>query len=170
MIIKPKLNYRKEQPYAAIRTQVPIPFGKYLPPLWQEVQAWMKSSAISPSGPPFIRYLTTDMSKKLDIEVGFPVAAAFAAGSAGSGRISAGVIPAGNYAVMVYTGSYRGKGLYKATVALLEWAKENAIRWDISLVDQTEWWGGRVEWYLTDPQEEPDPKKWQTELAFRVAD
>jgi hypothetical protein len=43
MITKPKLDYRKEQPYAAIRTQVPIPFGKYLAPLWQEVQAWMKS-------------------------------------------------------------------------------------------------------------------------------
>ena len=31
MITRPKLNYRKEQPYAAIRTQVPIPFGNISP-------------------------------------------------------------------------------------------------------------------------------------------
>jgi len=166
MITKPVLKYRRAQPYVAIRTQVPIPFGEYLPPLWEEVQAWLKSEAIAPCGPPFLRYLTTDMSKNLDIEVGFPVAAAVKP----SGRLSAGAFPAGNYAVLMYTGSFKGTGLYQATVTLLDWAKANQIKWDTSLVDQTEWWGGRIEWYLTDPQDEPDPEKWQTELAFRVAD
>jgi effector-binding domain-containing protein len=164
MITEPKLEHRNEQHYAAIRTQLPIPFGKYLAPLWDEVHAWLKSKDIASSGAPYIRYLTTDMSKKLDIEVGFPVSTAV------SGDTSTGVLPAGRYAVLMYTGSYKGKGLYNATVALLEWANEKGIVWQTSTVDSIVWWGGRVEWYITDPKVEPDSKKWQTELAFLVAD
>ncbi len=164
MISQPRLEYRKEQYYIAIQTQVPVPFGKYLNPLWDEVQSWMESRGIPRSGAPFIRYLTTDMTKKLDIEVGFPVAAAVA----GDERITFGVLPAGKYATLTYTGPYKGNGVYKANVALLEWADENHIAWKTSQIDNVEWWGGRVEWYLTDPKEEPDTKKYQTELAFLV--
>ena len=166
MITVPKIEPRPAQPTLGIRTQVPIPFGKYIPPLYAEVQAWMQKRAIVSTGAPFIRYLTTDMSKLLDIEAGFPVAAQIS----GDERVLGGVIPAGSYAVMLYTGPYRGKGLYKATVALLEWAKEHGVTWQTSTIDGTEWWGGRLEWYLTDPTLEPDPKKWQTELAFLIKD
>ena len=160
------LEYRDAQPYAAIRLQAAIPFSKFLAPAWGEVRAWLESIGISPCGAPFIRYLTTDMSARLDLEVGFPVAAALPH----NGHISTGVIPAGKYAVMMYTGPYKGKGLFKATVALLEWAQENHIAWKKSTRDRLEWWEGRLEWYLTDPDQEPDSKKWQTELAFLVND
>jgi hypothetical protein len=30
--------------------------------------------------------------------------------------------------------------------------------------------GSRLEIYLTDPSQEPDMSKWQTQLAFRLAD
>jgi effector-binding domain-containing protein len=166
MITKPKLEHRDKQHFAAIRTQVAIPFGKVLGPLWGEVFAWLGSQGIAPAGAPFIRYLTTDMDKKLDIEVGVPVANA----TSGNDRITAGVFPAGQYATLLYTGPYKGKGLFKATVALLEWAKENNLVWQTSTIDNVEWWGGRIEFYLTDPEKEPDPKKWQTELAFLVAE
>jgi len=65
-----------------------------LPALWKEVFAWLATKGIAPAGAPFIRYLTTDMARKLDLEVGVPVAAAVP----GDGRISAGVFPAGPYA------------------------------------------------------------------------
>ncbi len=71
MVSEPKLEYRDKQHYVAIRTQVPIPFGKYLGPLWEEVSRWLKNEGIVSTGPAIIRYLTTDMSKKLDIDVGF---------------------------------------------------------------------------------------------------
>jgi effector-binding domain-containing protein len=168
MLSKPKLEDRKEQHYVAIRTAVPIPFGKYLAPLWEEVETWLKSQGVPPSihGPAIIRYLTTDMSKKLDIEVGFVVDRALS----GNDRILADVFPAGNYATLLYTGSYKGKGIYKATVALLDWAKDNGIVWNTSTKNGVEWWNGRVEWYLTDPAKEPDTKKYQTELAFLTAE
>lgn len=168
MINEPELQYRKEQHYVAIRTAVPIPFGKYLAPLWREVEAWLGNQGIplSSSGPAIIRYLTTDMSKKLDIEVGFVVDRAMT----GNDRIIADVFPAGNYATLLYTGPYKGKGIYKATVALLDWAKDNGIVWNTSTKNGVEWWNGRVEWYLTDPAREPDAKKFRTELTFLTAE
>jgi effector-binding domain-containing protein len=164
LISKPNLEHRQEQNYLAIRTAVPIPFGKYLQPLWDEVNGWLKSQGIASPGPAIIRYLTTDMSKELDIEVGFVVDEPVP----GNERIIADVLPAGQYTTLIYTGSYRGKGIYKATVALLEWAKENGIVWDTTTKNGVEWWNGRAEWYLTDPTREKNTKKYQTELAFLV--
>ena len=165
MLTKPKLEQRVEQPYAAIRKQVSIPFGPLLSPMWDEVHAWLVSRNLTPAGAPFIRYLTTDMETKLDIEVGFPVAAAVT----GDGRISAGILPAGRYAVLEYTGPYEGDGVFKANVAMMEWAKEQDIVWQISRKDNIEWWVARLEIYLTDSASEPDSNKWQTQLAFLVA-
>ena len=165
MLTKPKLIHRREQPYVAIRTKVPIPFGALLPPMWDEVHAWLVSRNLAAAGAPFIRYLTTDMETRLDIEVGFPVAAAVT----GDGRISAGILPAGRYAVLEYTGPYEGDGVFKANVAMMEWAKEKDIVWYTSTKDNVEWWGTRLEIYLTSPASEPDSNKWQTQLAFLVA-
>jgi DNA gyrase inhibitor GyrI len=104
------------------------------------------------------------MARKLDIEVGWPVAALVP----GDEHILTGTIPAGHYAVMYYTGSYRGKGLYKATVMLMGWAEDNGIVWKKSEIDGIEWWDARFEHYLTDPVEIPDSNKWETELAFMI--
>ncbi len=162
MISTPRLEDRPEQPYVAIPAQVPIPFGKYLNPLWKEVGTWMEKNGIPHAGPPFIRYLTTDMSTRLDIEVGFPVSSVVR----GDRRVTFGVLPPGRYAVLTYTGSYKGKGIFKANVALLEWAEQNGIRWDKTVIENVDHWGSRIEWYLSDPQQEPDTKKYVTELAF----
>jgi effector-binding domain-containing protein len=166
MLTKPGLEHRKESHYLAIRTAVPIPFGKYLQPLWNEVETWLRGQDIPLSawGPAIIRYLTTDMSKKLDIDVGFVVDKPVP----GNNRVIADVLPAGQYATLLYTGPYKGKGIYKATVALLDWAKENGIVWNTSTKNGVEWWNGRAEWYLTDPARETDTKKYRTELAFLV--
>ena len=164
MITEPKLERRKKQNYVAIRMAVPIPFGKYLRPAWDEVYDWLKTKDIKPSGPAIIRYLTTDMSKELDLDVGFTVDKAVK----GSDRITADFLPAGRYGTLLYTGPYKGKGIFKATVALLDWAKANKIKWDISKKKGVEWWNGRAEFYFSDPATEKDPKKFQTELAFLV--
>jgi effector-binding domain-containing protein len=164
MITEPKIERRKEQNYVAIRMSVPIPFGKYLQPAWDEVYDWLKSRDRKPSDPSIIRYLTTDMSKELDIDVGFTVDKAVK----GNDHITADVLPAGKYATLVYTGPYKGKGVFKATVALLEWAQQNKIKWDTSTKKGVEWWNGRTEFYFSDPATEKDPKKFKTELAFLV--
>jgi len=164
MVAEPKIERRKKQPYVALRMAVPIPFGKYLQPAWDEVYEWMKSRGIQPSGPAIIRYLTTDMSKELDLDVGFAIDKAVK----GDQRITADYLPAGKYATLLYTGPYKGKGIFKATVALLEWAEENKVKWNVSKKKGVEWWNGRAEFYFSDPATEKDPAKFKTELAFLV--
>jgi len=162
MITKPRLEYRREQPFVAIRQNVSIPFGHLLSPLWDEVHAWLDAMEVLPSGPPIIRYLTTDMANGLDIEVGFLLDRPIL----GTDRFSADVFPAGHYAALVYSGPYDNDGLVGATGALLDWARQNHIAWQTTMVEHVEWWKARSEIYLTDPALEPDPQKWQTELVF----
>lgn len=164
MMTEPRIERRKKQYYAAIRMAVPIPFGKYLQPAWDEVYDWLTSKEIKPSGPAIIRYLTTDMSKELDIDVGFTVNKALK----GNDRITTDFLPAGRYAVLLYSGPYKGKGIFKATVALLEWAKKNKIKWDISRKKGIEWWNGRTEFYFSDPAVDKDPNNYKAELAFLI--
>jgi hypothetical protein len=42
--------------------------------------------------------------------------------------------------------------------------------WDSWAAGNGEGFGARLESYLTDPQEEPDLAKWETEVAIRLAD
>jgi len=161
----PKIERRPAHSYAAVRMQVPLPFGKYLQPAWAKVDDWLARQGLS-HGPAIIRYWTTDMSAKLDIDVGFVTDHAFPA----SQGIVTDVLPSGRYATLVHIGPYQGKGVYKANVAIIEWAKTNGIGWKTSTIDGVEWWDSRVEWYFNDPATDKDPKKYKTELTFRVAD
>lgn len=165
MISEPRIEIRAAHPYVAVRMRVTIPFGEYLQPAWTKIHHWLTRRGIS-HGPAIIRYLTTEMSGELDIDVGYVVDQAMR----GDDGIIADTLPGGQYATLRYTGPYAGPGVYEANVALVEWAKANGIIWKTSEVDGADWWAGRVEWYLSDPETEPDPEKYQTELTFMVAD
>jgi hypothetical protein len=52
----------------------------------------------------------------------------------------------------------------------LQWGRDRQLRWDMAETSSGERWGCRIESYLTDRQLEPDPTRWKTELAFRLAD
>src|SRR5690348_8066314 len=144
---EPKLEHRDAQPYAAIRKQVTMQeIGAVLPPLIGEVFDFLQRQGLAPAGAPFFRYLVVDMDRQLDMEVGWPIASAVS----GEGHISAGVLPAGRYAVLVHTG--HPEELADATAALLAWGEDNGIRWQMS--DDEKMWGARLESYLTDPAEE----------------
>lgn len=84
------------------------------------------------------------------------------------GDVHAGTLPAGRFAVMTHTGA--PDTLMAAAGELLNWALERGLAFDVSQTDVGERWGCRLEIYLTDPAEQPDASKWQTELAFRLAD
>jgi effector-binding domain-containing protein len=165
MITEPKTEFRHEQPYAGIRTQVTMPeMGKILPPLWGEVYGWLESKGVKPSGAPLWRYRVIDMMAKMEIDVGVPVATAVE----GDKRITVDILPGGHYATLVYTGAY--EGLMQATGKLLDWAEDKGVVWDKwPEGSKGEGWRARVEHYLTDPRKEPDSAKWQTELAFKLA-
>jgi effector-binding domain-containing protein len=134
-----------------------------VPRLFGEVFGWVGQRGLTQTGAPLIRYLVTDMERPLEIEVGVPVGAAVS----GDARVKPGVLPAGRYATLVHTGPY--DRVQHATGALLDWAAKNGIVWQMTTRGDTDVWAARVEYYPTDPQQEPDPEKWVTELAFLVA-
>jgi effector-binding domain-containing protein len=164
MITEPKLEDRPEQPTVGIRTQVPMKaFKKIIPELLGEVFAWTRQHGVVPVGPPFMRFHVINMAGNMDVELGVPVAS----GVPGDGRVAAGAIPAGRYASLVYTGVRDG---IKANAALLDWGAAQGLVWDRHDTATGDAFAGRYESYLTDPDEEPDPKRWETEVAIRVAD
>jgi hypothetical protein len=56
-----------------------------------------------------------------------------------------------------------------ATKALLDWAAEQGLTFDMTPGDDGDRWASRLENYLTDPSQEPDMSQWVTELAFKLA-
>jgi effector-binding domain-containing protein len=166
MSTEPKLEYRAAQHFVAIRAQVVRQeLGALLPPLFGEVLAWLEKKGVAPVGPPFVRYLIVDPEMKMrqiQLEVGVPVGAELP----GNGRVFAALLPAGCYAVFLHTGPY--DGLRDATSQLLAWAEDSGISWRRS--HDGKLWDARIESYVANPVQQPDPEKWRTELAILVED
>ena len=160
----PEITQRPAQPYAGISAWVPWAALGSVADRIPEIFGWLGARGIAPAGPPFFRYHVVDMEGQLKVEAGVPVAAAID----DDGDIRAGTLPAGRFAVMTHTGA--PYTLVAATADLLAWAQERGLTWDMSPTDAGERWGCRVEFYLTNPAEQPDLTKWQTQLAFRLAD
>ena len=163
-ITEPKIEDRTEQPYLAVRREVTMQtLGPTIPQGIKEVLAWMAEHGVAPAGTPFVRYLVIDMERLLEIEVGVPVAHAVS----GDERISAGVLPAGRYASLIYTGLENG---INGNWELLKWGAEKGLVWDSRKTEKGDAFGARLESYLTNPDEEPDQANWETEVAIRLAE
>ena len=164
MSAAPQIVTRAEQPYAAIRGQVTMaeigPFAGRT----GEVFGWLGARGLAPAGPPFLKYNVIDMMRQLEIEAGVPVAAV----TDGDGEVISGVLPAGRYATVTHVG--HPSELLGVTKALLDWAADQGLAWDMSPDGDGERWASRLEISLTDPRQEPDMSKWVTQLAFRLAD
>ena len=164
MFTEPMLEDRSEQHYMGIRTQTAMTaLGDVIPQLLDEVYSWLEKQSVAPAGAPLMRYHVIDMAGKLDIELGVPVASALS----GDDHVALGVLPAGRYGTLIYTGITNG---VQGNKALLDWAAEHGIMWDTYESDKGDGFGARYESYLTDPADEPDQAKWETEVAIRLAD
>jgi len=162
--IAPEIAQRPAQPYAGISAWVTMETIASVAHRIPEIVGWLGAHGIAPAGPPFFRYLVVDMERELLVEVGVPVAS----GVEGDGEIRPGMLPAGRFATMTHTGA--PYTLAAATATLLDWAQAQGLAWDVSRTEKGEHWGCRVEFYLTNPADQPDASKWQTQLAFRLAD
>jgi hypothetical protein len=121
-----------------------------------------------PAGAPFFRYLEI-RGDSMSVQVGVPVpAGAQLSEHAVPFEVQTGTVPAGRYACLTHVGPY--DGLPAATERLLTWADEQCLRFDRDSVDDVDRWVARLEIYLTDPRLETDPNRFETELAFRLAD
>jgi effector-binding domain-containing protein len=160
---EPKLEVRAEQPYVAIPIQIPMREWAKANALVGEVFEWMNRQGIPFVGPPFFRYrILGDMEKNFDLEIGWPVNKAVA----GDGRIIACAMPAGRYATLIHAG--HPDRLEQSHQALQNWVSEQNLTLKNSQQGQEEIWGGRFETFLTNPDEQPDPEQWLTEIAYLV--
>ncbi len=161
MTHQPEIQVRAAQPYVGIPATVTMEtFPAAIDSGFPELFGWLASQGIAPGGPPFIRYLVIDMDADMQIELGVPVSTPVT----GNGRIQAGVLPGGSYAVLRHTGPY--DGLIASNAALQQWAAGQGVRFDTHDTAQGSAWGGRLEFYLTDPSQEPDPARWETDVAY----
>jgi effector-binding domain-containing protein len=164
MIGNPKLEERAAQPYIGIRTLATMQeLSTVIPQTHMEIFGWLRKQGIAPTGAPFIRYYVIDMEGQMDIELGVPVASALP----NYDRISSNVLPAGRYASLIYTGVMNG---IEGNGALLDWGAAQGLVWDKWDTEQGDAFGCRFESFLTDPKDEPDLAKWETEVVIRLAD
>jgi effector-binding domain-containing protein len=169
VITEPKIVKRLEQPYVAIRATMPMSDVDIAAPrLFDEIRTWVSEKGLRLAGAPILKHNVIDMERALELEFGVPTAAHVP----GDGRVISGRLPAGRYATILYRGPYGGTddALYRANAALIGWGMERGVKWDSEQTPAGERFACRLEIYHIGPQSEPDPAKWETEVAIRVSD
>lgn len=164
MVTEPKIQHRNAEHYVAIPAELTMQEMAQTSQIFDQLVAWLAARDIQEYGKLFIRYIVIDMAAKMQLEFGAFLPNAIE----GDAQVVTGVIPEGDYATLVYHGHY--DGLYDANGQMVKWAHEHQVKWDQFDSDKGDGFISRLEIYVTDPEEEPDPAKWETILAFKVAE
>jgi len=169
---QPRLEEHPASPYIGTRARVAdeAEFRRAVDRGFPELFGWLDENDTPPAGPPFIRYLELDeQNEPVEIELGVPVTSRLTL----DGRVRAGSLPAGRYAMLLHVGPYTSASvpdLAAARSELLRWAEQHGVDLERSKTDGGIRFRACVEHYLTDPRSEPDSSKWQTELAYLTAE
>lgn len=152
-----KSTQLKEQPTAVLRETVPMAelrdfFGR----AFGAVMGAVQQQHVQLAGPPFALYrgMPTDV---VDVEAGFPLAAAFARAGGSDTGVTAGTLPAGPAFEALHIGPY--ESLQQTYGAILARMQAEGVTPG----------GAMWEYYLSDPGTEPDQSKWQTLVVWPVA-
>lgn len=163
--LEPRLEDRDEQPYVGIPVEATLSEWGQVNAIIGELMAWLDRRDESLAGPPFYRYdAIGSETEPYAVLVGLPTSDVLD----GDDRVRAGTVPAGTYAVAIHEG--HPDRLEQSHAALQAWAAENGHDLGRRVDGDAETWEGRYERFLTDPDEEPDPEEWSTEIAYRVTD
>ncbi|MEV4115778.1 GyrI-like domain-containing protein [Nonomuraea sp. NPDC049695] len=153
-----------DRPYIGIRKTITMTSFGLVGDRIAGLIGWLAERGVALAGAPFFRYDSINMAEdRLVVQAGVPVATPVE----GEGDVFADVLPAGRYV----TASHHGHPDQLAGVisSVLKWGEEQGLAWDMTEKDGTEHWGCRLEFYQTNPLEEPDMNNWDTELQFRLA-
>ena len=148
-----RITQRTEQSTAGVRAQVPMAeltdfFGR----AFGETMAALQAQGLHPVGPPFGKYYGMP-GETVDVEAGFPVSAPFAA----AGDVVPGSLPGGRTAEATHVGPYDTMESTYATVQQYfvdEKLTPGSVMWES---------------YLSDPDAEPDPSGWRTQICWPIA-
>ena len=174
MSLSPAVVDRQEQPYVGIQEVVTMDTFAKIADRLPGVFDWLGEQGVEPAGPPFFRYNLIDMERRLEVEAGVPVLdptmldPSVLGPAVADGGMFVGTLPAGRYASVAYIG--HPDDLVTLTAELIRWADQEGLAWDMRQTGEGQAWGCRLEIFKTNPVEQPDPNRWETELAFRLAD
>ena len=129
--------------------QVGPALGRLLP----AIAAWLDQGHGVMAGPPYARY-HPGPDGKFELEAGVPVAPPVP----GDDHVRAGILPGGRCAVATHRGHYSG-------------LPETHQRLHRFVAEQGETGAGAPwEIYVTDPETEPDPGRWETLVVLPLAE
>jgi effector-binding domain-containing protein len=143
-----------DQYTAVVRGEIaPAEMPGFLSNAYRAVGEYLRQIHVSPSGPPFARF--TFLDDVVALEAGFPVPYEVA----GEGAVEPSTLPDGPAAVTTHIGRY--EDLAMAVDAVHRWLDEHGFvpagpHWEV---------------YFTDPNAEPDPSRWRTDVVvpYRLA-
>ncbi|WP_433331178.1 GyrI-like domain-containing protein [Spirillospora sp. CA-294931] len=161
MSSQPRIEERPAQAYASMHRKVTMATIAEIADRIPELVGWVLSRGIPMAGAPFLKYDLIAMDGVLEVEAGLPIGGP----AEGDDQVRVASLPAGRYASLTHVG--HPDELVGRTAELLEWAEKSGLSWD---ADDTGRWACRMEVYKTNPAEEPDPARWETELVFKLAD
>ena len=154
MIEPPHLVVTEPQHYAFLRLMCPsAEIQQVMGPGIQEVYAAVAEQGVKPAGPWFTHHLARPVLH-CDFEICVPVAAPFKP----TGRVEAGEWPAMTVARTVYHGRYQG--LPAAWGELEKFVKQQPGRPGSDIWER----------YLVNPNSNPEPSEWRTELNWPLLD
>ena len=175
MLTIPRQIERTPEPFLALRTLVSMAgMPHVLPGRIRYLFDRLRDEGIAPAGPLTFRYNVVDMERELEIDIGVPIAAAVEAPA----DFVRSIIPGGRYLSITYVGPYdtgptdhgEPDGLYGANGVLIGWARDNGTAFDEAPLPRGDVFASRLEIYRIDMSTEPDPAKWETEVAIRLSD
>lgn len=137
------------QPTAVMRGEMPASeVPSWLANCYRTVHDYLRSVGMDPAGPPFARF--TFLGEDMVVEAGFPCPREID----GDGGVEPSVLPEGRAAVTSHFGRY--EDLEVAYLAMQSWLRargysEAGPHWEV---------------YFSDPQVDPDPRHWRTDVVM----
>jgi effector-binding domain-containing protein len=159
---QPSIGKREAQQFAAIATALTMDEFDVVDGLHAEVYGWLADHGATPSGPSFVRILTSDMEAKLDIEVGVLTDDEVT----GDERVVVGSVPSGSYVTLFYKAE-NDRDHFQANVEIQAWAANQGLEWQMGRGRDVDVWGGRFEFFHEDPLSDRDGF---FELTYQITD
>lgn len=170
---QPRVERRPARPYVGIaaRATDEAAFRAAMDDAVPAAFGWAVRHGLRPAGGPVVRYRVVDERR---IPEEGPPPASFeacvpldAAAPGVDGRLLAGELPAGSWVVALHRGGYSGLAALHRIV--LDWAAAEGLRIDRAPAPDGTAYRGAIEHFRVGPFEEPDPWRWETDVAYLLA-
>lgn len=159
-----RAEHREPVTYVALPVTVTMnDIGERIGAAYNQLDVYLASRGINPTGPSLVRYRRLDMRGPFTIEVGWVIDE----GTWIDLPYVADVLPPGRYAVASYDGPY--SKLDEVTRETMMWADLNDLNFDVAPGEGGEW-ASRVELYLEDPRAGEDGLEGPVEVAILTLD